>query len=73
MKSKRRESKCAKCPFYNGEEAQKVVCEGVEDNSGIHLCFETPASQKAYKMAYCYNQYSECRIYKALDSKYLNE
>lgn len=70
MKSKRRESKCAKCPFYDSEEAQKVVCEGVEVNTGIHICFETPASQKNYKRCFCYNNYEECIIYKALNSKY---
>ena len=70
MKSKRRESKCAKCPFYDSEEAQKVVCEGVENNTGIHLCFESPASQKEYKKAFCYHNYKDCLIYKALDSKY---
>lgn len=70
MKSKRRESRCAKCPFYDGEEAQKVVCEGVEENTRIHLCFDTPASQRAYKIEFCYNYYEDCIIYKALYSKY---
>lgn len=70
MKSKRRESRCAKCPFYDSEEAQKVVCEGVEENTGIHLCFGTPASQSEYKKIYCYNSYEYCIIYRALCSKY---
>ncbi len=70
MKSNRRESKCAKCPFYECEEAQKVICEGVEENSGIHLCFKTPESQKKYKREHCYNNYEDCIIYKALSSKY---
>ena len=70
MKSKRRESRCAKCPFYDSEEAQKVVCEGVKENTGIHLCFETTASQKEYKSEFFYNYYQSCIIYKALDSKY---
>lgn len=70
MKSKRRESRCAKCPFYDSEEAQKVVCEGVKENTGIHICFETPASQKEYKHEFCYNNYQGCIIYKALYGKY---
>ena len=70
MKSKRRESRCAKCPFYDCEEAQKVICEGVVVNSGIHLCFETPSSQKDYKKEHCYNSYESCLIYQALCKKY---
>lgn len=70
MKSKRRESRCAKCPFYDSEEAQKVVCEGVKENTGIHICFETPASLREYKIEFCYNNYQGCIIYKALYSKY---
>lgn len=70
MKSNRRESVSAKCPFYEGEEAQKVICEGVVENSGIHLCFETPTSQKNYKKEHCYDCYKNCVIYKALCGKY---
>ena len=70
MKSKRRESRCAKCPFYSGEEAQKVVCEGVWEDTGIHLCFGTPALQREYKKIYCYNSYTYCSIYRSLCSKY---
>lgn len=47
-----------------------MVCEGVEENTGIHLCFGTPASQREYKKEFCYNNYQSCIIYKALYSKY---
>lgn len=47
-----------------------MVCEGVIENTGIHLCFGTPASQREYKKEFCYNNYQECIIYKALYSKY---
>ena len=47
-----------------------MVCEGVEENTGIHLCFGTPASQSEYKKIYCYNSYTYCIIYRALCSKY---
>lgn len=73
MKSKRRESKCAKCPFYDSEEAQKVICEGVIENTKIHICFDTPDALKQYKKIFCYNDYQNCIIHKALSVKYEDE
>ena len=73
MKSKRRESKCAKCPFYDCEEAQKVICEGVIENTHVHICFDTPGALKIYKRGFCYNDYESCILHKALSSKYEGE
>lgn len=73
MKSKRRESKCAKCPFYDSEEAQKVICEGVIENTRIHICFDTPDALKKYKKVFCYNDFESCIIHKALCIKYEDE
>lgn len=70
MKRKRRESRCALCPFYDCEEAQKVICEGVIENTHIHLCFDTPEALKEYKRKFCYDDYESCIIHTALCTKY---
>lgn len=58
------------CPFYDSEEAQKVICEGVIENTHIHLCFDTPDALKEYKRKFCYDDFESCIIHTALCTKY---
>ena len=34
---KRRMDVLVKCPYYKGDEKQKIVCEGVQDGAAMHL------------------------------------
>ena len=43
----------AKCPYYNGEETQKIICEGVQEGSAIHLAFDTAQNRRGYKKCFC--------------------
>lgn len=67
---KRHISKEVQCPFYHSEEPQKICCEGVQEESTIHLCFSTPTQQKMYKGVFCNNKYKKCYIADMLFKKY---
>ena len=69
----RKESKLAKCPFYKGEDKQKVYCEGIVKNSSIHLAFATVTQKKEFCKVYCHKWYGECLIAEMLFSKYEEE
>ena len=55
-------SVAARCPFYHSEDAQKVYCEGVTDDTSIHLAFKSCAALSSYKWRYCYGDYQKCRL-----------
>ena len=74
MKSKRRADKSVLCPFYSEEDAQMILCEGVEDNTSLHLAFGSPACLKAYKHRFCCGtKFKKCRIARMLYQKYEEE
>ena len=58
------------CPFYRSEDGQRVCCEGVEDNSSIHVVFGTPQNKQRYSLKYCCNRYDDCKVAQMLYDKY---
>lgn len=73
MKGKRYESKEALCPFYNCEDPQRIMCEGIEDGTGLHLTFATPMGKRNYASRFCAKDFGSCLINKMLEEKYSNE
>lgn len=73
MKGKRYESKDALCPFYNCEDPQRIMCEGVEDELGTHITFPTPMRKRDYVARFCANDFASCRVSRMLEEKYSNE
>lgn len=67
---KRYISPYAQCPFYKSEERQKIMCEGVDDNSTIHLAFCDPSKKTSYRKRTCCDKYDRCVIAQALGRKY---
>ena len=67
---KRHISKEVLCPFYHSEDPQKICCEGVEENSSLHLAFSTPQQQREYKAVFCNKNYDACYIAAMLYKKY---
>ena len=62
------ESISAMCPFYKGEGAHKLICEGVCRGGGIHMTFPSKKELDGHKEKYCYSwKYDECPLAKALD------
>lgn len=50
---KRKMDVLVKCPYYKGEEKQKIVCEGVQDGTAMHLAFDTQDNLRKYKNKFC--------------------
>ena len=61
------------CPFYHGDDAQKIKCEGVVDGNTLHVVFGSSTVARKYKRDYCCKEYKECRIAKMLYAKYAEE
>lgn len=64
------ESTGAKCPFYSGESSIRIICEGVQKNSNVHVIFGTSEQRKKYSLAYCQENYKKCVQYQGLMCKY---
>lgn len=67
---KHRQDVLVKCPYYKGEEIQKIFCEGVQDGSKLHLAFDSPQKLKDYKNSFCKRCYNQCLIAGMLNGKW---
>ena len=63
----------ALCPFYLHEDSQVIYCEGVVQDSVIHLAFANKVDAKEYKLEYCRKCYDKCLISQLLEEKYNDE
>ena len=70
MKRNQYKSKTAMCPFYKKEDRQTIFCEGVTDNSSVHLAFGYDTECKEYKTTYCRCSFLRCPVYKMLEGMY---
>lgn len=67
---KHRQDVLIKCPYYKGEEKQKIFCEGVQDGTRLHLTFSSDPKLRDYKTRYCKGQYNDCLLAKMLNGKW---
>lgn len=72
---KRRQDVLIRCPFYNNEDRQRIVCEGVRDGTALHLTFDAnpekcEISPRDYKGSYCKGRWEDCLIAQMLVKKY---
>jgi hypothetical protein len=58
------------CPYYKYEAPQMVYCEGVEDNTALHLAFASKQGLKVYMGAKCCRSWRDCMIAQMLNRKY---
>ena len=60
------------CPFFKDtrNNNQSIVCEGVKQNTALHLTFSNKSRQKEYIEEFCCNNYKHCRIANMLFKKY---
>ena len=60
-----------KCPFYKKSDNNQIICEGMTDDSTIHMCFSCTKSKNNHSKVFCENHYDKCEIYRAvMESKY---
>ena len=65
-------SKYAVCPFYHRHDDNRLCCEGTDNNNTINIVFGDQNELKKYGNKFCndINNYKNCLICKALNSKY---
>lgn len=57
----------ALCPYYQGEKGAWISCEGVtHDSCSTHRIFGTRAEREEAAEAFCYDQWQECPVARAI-------
>lgn len=57
----------ARCPFYRSDDGkQKIICEGIVDDSTITLRYKFKADFDKQTIAFCCQHYKKCEIYRML-------
>lgn len=56
------------CPFYKHENRFVIFCQGIKEESVLHLAFPSPSSCVEFKSCYCRKDYTKCPIYKMLNN-----
>ena len=62
-----------KCPYYKGQTANGISCEGLTDDSIIKLWFNSHKLKCCHMDAYCQKRYNYCEIARMLEAKYEEE
>lgn len=72
MKHRNYADKNVVCPFYRGQEAYKISCEGIQKNSSLTLSFSLPMERKQHCEHYCnsISGFQNCPVAIMLNSKY---
>ena len=58
------------CPFYHSEDSNRICCEGLEEDSTIHVVFSSSKRKTAYSRRYCCSEYKACKMSGILYAKY---
>lgn len=58
-------SRLAKCPYYHYESIHTIFCEGVHQDTLVHLAFLSPKECQRFKDTRCREDYKKCPIYMA--------
>ena len=68
---KRTVSCAAKCPYYKGEDRHEIYCDGLQEQSAIHVAFASPAKRKDWEQNYCksISGCTSCSVYRMLKAK----
>lgn len=57
------------CPFYRDETKNTIRCEGLFSEA-LSNNFESVETKRDYKNKCCCSQYTDCKLYSLLESKY---
>ena len=59
------------CPYYKDEEKQKVYCEGLCEQSSIHLAFASPPQRREFERSHCKSwEYEKCPLAQMHKQRY---
>ena len=57
-----------RCPFFKYDGKQRIVCEGLIDNSSIILTYQNKLDCDTQRNVYCCEHYKKCEVYRMLMS-----
>lgn len=68
----KRVARYVKCPFYHKQDGAKIICEGVSNNSTLHLAFPDPMARARYMRDHCdsVKACQSCLVHKILYEKW---
>ena len=58
------------CPFYRGNNAVEIGCEGITDKSVLRLIFNCRADRHQHETIFCADHYRNCELYAAILRQY---
>lgn len=61
------------CPFYISESGNRILCEGIEKGSTIHMTFDVPKHRDEYRQEHCCSYYMKCIWAQMLNEKKYKE
>ena len=69
--SKRTISCSAQCVYYKAEDRHEIYCDGLQEQSAIHVAFASPAKRKDWEREYCKSigGCMSCPVYKMLKAE----
>lgn len=68
---KRYVSPTAICPYYRSQKGSVIYCEGVEENSSIHVAFGDPKNKDEYQRRCCMSyDYEQCTVAAAHERRW---
>ena len=60
-----------KCPFYHREFSDRILCEGLLNESSCNETYFKNAQAKiAHSKKHCRRDYTKCALYQTLEKKY---
>lgn len=70
--SKQSHWKLIKCPFFHGDDATSINCEGINRNTTLRQIFPNKESKKKWEKKYCESIHAcmDCLVYKSANEKY---
>lgn len=64
--------KSIECPFFHGDDATSINCEGVKKDSTLRQIFKTKQDKRTWEKKYCESVHTckNCPVYKGANEKY---
>ena len=59
-----------KCPYYKWQTKCVICCEGVRENSSIHMAFAGKKDRLGHQKVFCRDHWCRCVVAQALNRKW---
>lgn len=55
-----------RCPYYRGDDHQKIYCDGYSQRMVCEMAFYDRGQKAEYKAKVCIGDYTQCRHYRSM-------